>query len=130
MVGAILFSVSIVALGQFGLYYWRATIADTAGQSVSDRVRLAAGIQTISARARDFRAILSVYDMTPDLRGDAAPYRRIRTYYTLVQTIGNLIPPVAKWAESELDMCSRYVAVLVDQHLNRNRECAARVRSI
>jgi hypothetical protein len=73
---------------------------------------------------------LSVYDMTPDLRGHAGPYRRIRTYYTLVQTIGNLIPPVAKWADSELDMCSRYVAVLVDQHLNRNWECAARVRSI
>lgn len=130
MFGAILFSVSIVALGQFGLYYWRATIADTARQSVSDRVRLAAGIQAISARARDFRAILSVYEMTPDLRGDAGRYRRIRTYYKLVQTIGNLIPPVAKWAESELDMCSRYVAVLVDQHLNRNWECAVRVRSI
>jgi len=72
MIAGILFCASMVAFGQFGLYYWRVAIANTAGQQVSDRLRVAAGISTASVGSRDFRAILSVHDMTPDLRGPLA----------------------------------------------------------
>ena len=130
MIAAILFCVSIVAFGQFGLYYWRASIANTANRQVSDRVRVAAGIPAASVTSRDFRAIMTVHDLTPDLRGPGGAHRAIRTYYSIVENIGRLIPPLAGWAEAEMAMCSRYVAVLVDQHLERNMDCAEQMRGI
>jgi hypothetical protein len=130
MIAAILFCISMVALGQFGLYYWRATIANTSMQQVSDRVRIAAGIATPSAGSRDFRAILSVLELTPDLRGSGGAYRAIRAYYAVVGKIGSLIPAVTGWAETEMDMCSRYMAVIAEQHFARNMDCAIKVRGI
>jgi hypothetical protein len=130
MIAAILFCASMVAFGQFGLYYWRVAIANIAGQQVSDRLRVAAGISTASVGSRDFRAILSVHDMTPDLRGSAGTYLAVRAYYSIVETIGRLIPAVTGWAEVEMGMCSRYVAVLVDQHLDHNMACATQMRGI
>lgn len=130
MIAAILFCVSIVAFGQFGVYYWRATIANTATRQVSDRLRVAAGISTASVGSRDFRAILSVHDLTPDLRGASGTYLAVRAYYSIVETLGHVIPWVTGWSEVEMVMCSRYVAVLVDQHLERNMDCATQVRGI
>ena len=91
---------------------------------------MAAGISAASVGSRDFRAILSVHDMTPDLRGSAGTYLAVRAYYSIVETIGRLIPAVTGWAEVEMGMCSRYVAVLVDQHLDHNMACATQVRGI
>jgi hypothetical protein len=130
MIAAILFCVSIVALSQFGLYYWRATIVTISRQQVSDRVRIAAGILTPLARSRDFWAILSVLELTPSPAGKSGTYRTIRAYYLVVEKIGSLIPAVTVWAQAEMDMCSRCVAVLVDQHLDRNLNCAIKLRGI
>ena len=130
MIAAIIFCVSIVALGQFGLYYWRATIANVSGQQVSDRVRIAAGITTYSARSRDFRAILNVLELAPTLQGVRGTCRGVRVYYSIVEKIANLIPAVTEWAQAEMDMCSRYAAVIVDQHLDRNMDCAVKLRGI
>ena len=38
MFAAMLFTISIVALSQFALYYWRAVLAGVASLPVSDRV--------------------------------------------------------------------------------------------
>lgn len=130
MVATIIFCVSMLAFGQFGLYYWRASIANTARRQVSDRVRIAAGISAVSVTSRDFRAILTVHDVTPDLRGSGGAYRTIRAYYSIVEKIGRLIPPLTGWAEAEMAMCSRYAAVLVDQHLERNMHLAAQMRGM
>lgn len=130
MMATILFFVSIIAFGQFGIYYWRASIAATSRAPVSDRVRLAAGISTTSLSSRDFRAILNVHDLTPDLRGPAGKFRAIRAYYLVVETLGRFIPSVTDWAEAEMTMCSRYMAVIVDQHLERNMACAVHMRGM
>jgi hypothetical protein len=130
MIAAILLCVSIVALCQFALYYWRAIIADISGQQISDRVRIAAGISTPSARSRDFRAILNVLELTPTLQGDNGTCRGVRAYYSALEKIENLIPAVTDWAQAEMDMCSRYAAVILDQHLDRNMDCAVKLRGI
>jgi hypothetical protein len=128
MISTILLCVSIVSLGQFGFYYWRTMMISISALPVSDRIRVAAGIAAPAASSRDFRAILSVYDMVPDLRGCSTSLRAIRVYYSVVEKVGRLIPPIAKWSEAETTNCSRYAAVLLDQHLERNLACAAQVR--
>jgi hypothetical protein len=130
MIAAILFMVSVVALFQFALYYWRAIISGVANQPISDRIRTAAGITALQIGARDFRSILSLHDLSPDLRGPNGSFFGVRAYYSIVEKLGRLIPAMASWANAEMLTCSRYVAVLVDQHLERNVVCAAQVRGI
>ena len=130
MIAAILFTVSLAALFQFGLYYWRAMIAGVASQAVSERIRAAAGIAAPKISGQDFRNLIIIKDLTPELRGPAGSFLAIRAYYSVVQTMGSVIPAMANWANAEMTTCSRYVAILMDQHLERNSACAAQIRGI
>jgi hypothetical protein len=119
--------ISIVAFGQFGIYRWRASFAATSRLPISNRVRVAAGISTTSLSPRDFRAILNMHEMTPELGGPKRKFRTLRAYYLAVENLGRFIPSVTVWAESEMTMCSRYLAVVLDQHLDRNMAWAVRM---
>jgi hypothetical protein len=130
MIAAILFTVSTAALIQFGVYYWRAVIAGVASKTVSERIRVAAGLSSAAIGPKDFRSILILNDLSPDLRGPAGSFRAIRTYYVIVEKLGSMIPAMANWSKAEMATCSRYVAVLMDQHLERNMATAAEMRGI
>jgi hypothetical protein len=130
MIAAILFTVSVAALVQFGVYYWRAVIAGVASKTISERIRVAAGLATSTIGGQDFHNILILNDLTPDLQGPAGSFRAIRTYYSLIKTLGNIVPSMANWSSQEMATCARYVAVLMDQHLERNLATAAQMRGI
>jgi hypothetical protein len=130
MIATVLLFVSIVTLAHFGLYYWRAMIISASALPVSDRLRVAARITATEIGSHDFGAILSTYKLVPDLRGSVGSLRAVRTYYAVVEKFGHMIPATAKWAEAEMTTCSRYAAVLVDKHLERNLACAAQVRGM
>ncbi len=130
MIPVVIFAVSVVACAQFGLYYWRATISGIAAQAISDRIRVAAGITHDGIGAQDFRSIVILKDLSPDLRGPNGNFTAVRAYYAVVEKLGSIVPAMANWANSEMATCSRYVAVLMDQHLERNMVCAAQVRGM
>jgi hypothetical protein len=130
MVAVLILVVSMVAFAQFGLYYWRATISGIAAQEISDRIRAAAGISHPTIGAQDFRSILILKDLSPDLRGPSGNFTGVRAYYAVVEKLGKLVPAMANWANAEMTTCTRYVAVLMDQHLQRNIVCAAQVRGM
>lgn len=130
MIALIIFMVSVAAFAQFGLYYWRATISGIAAQAISDRIRAAAGITHAGIGAQDFRNIIILKDLSPDLRGASGGFAVIRTYYSVVEKIGSIIPATASWAETEMATCARYAAVVMDQHMERNMVCAAQVRGL
>lgn len=130
MIDAILFTVSAVVFGKFALHYWRAMISRVAAQGISDRIRRATGITAPEIGARDFRSVLSLYDLTQGLRGPNGGFLIVRAYYSVVETIGSLIPTMSNWANIEKATCSRYVAVLVDQQLQSNMARAAQIRGI
>jgi hypothetical protein len=130
MIAAIIFTVSIVALGQFGLFYWRAMISGVAAQAISDRIRTAAGIKSPGVSAQDFHKILILNDLSPDLRGPGGSFRVVRTYYATVENLGRIVPAMNSWSNAEMSTCSRYLAVLMDQHMERNMACASQMRGI
>jgi hypothetical protein len=130
MIATIIFMVSVVAVAQFGLYYWRATISEVAAQAISDRIRAAAAITHPGIGAQDFRSIIILKDLSPDLRGASRDFAVIRSYYFVVEKIGRIIPAMADWANAEMATCSRYAAVVMDQHMERNMVCAAQVRGM
>ena len=130
MIPAILLTVSTVAFGQFALYYWRAMIFGVAAHEISDRTRIAAGITSTTLGAKDLRSILMLNNVWPVLHGSRNSFRCVRSYYAVMEKLGRMIPAVSSWADGEMATCSRYVAVLMDQQLDRNIACAAQLRGI
>jgi hypothetical protein len=127
MIATLLFCASIITLGQFGFYYWRTRMRSVSALPVSDRVRVPARITTSTVGSHDFQAILGVYDSVPHLGGCTDRFRAIRTYYAVVEKLGRRIPSMAEWSEVEMTSCSRYVAVLVDRHIQHNIASASQM---
>jgi len=133
MYAAMLFAISIVALAQFAAYYWRAMLAGTAAQPVSERVLAAAGVQNGKVTGQDFPALVGLSDVTPDLGARGGSLAPVRIYYAVVDGIaalaGRSLPAVAAWGERELAVCARYAAVHIDRRLQANLKWAASMRS-
>jgi hypothetical protein len=133
MFAAMLFAISIVALGQFALYYWRAILSGVAAQPVSERVLLSACIADGRLSGKHFPALAELHDLTPDLAPSAGGLGFVRAYYQVVRALGLLsgarFPEVATWSDRERATCARYAAVQIDRRLQSNLALAASLRS-
>jgi len=133
MFSAMLLAISIVALSQFALYYWRAVLAGVAAQPVSDRVLVAAHIENGRLMPQHFDTLAGLHDLTPDLNPNRRGLTMVRIYYRFIQVLdailGKSMPAFASWSERERSICTRYAAVLVDRRLQANLDLAASLRS-
>ena len=125
MIATIAFIIILLQLAQLELQYWRAKIAEIATRPISDRVRAAAGISGQVVGAQDFRSILSLHEHAPGLHGPGGNFRAVRSYHKIVEKLARLLQASANWANAEMTICSKYVAVVVDQHLELNITRAA-----
>lgn len=128
MFAAMLLTISIVALSQFALYYWRAVLAGAAALPVSDRVLAAAHVEDGRLLPQHFETLAQLHNLTPNLKPNQSGLGLVRVYYRLVQALG-MLPMLAAWSESERVICARYAAVQVDRRLQTNLELAAAMRS-
>lgn len=128
-----LLAISIVALSQFALYYWRAVLAGVAAQPVSDRVLIAAQVENGRLTQNHFQTLAGLYELTPELHPHRGGMQLVRWYYKLIEgfdaLLGTRIPTFAIWSERERVICARYAAVQVDRRLQANLELAASLRS-
>jgi len=133
MFSAMLLAISIVALSQFALYYWRAVLAGVASQPVSDRVLVAAHIENGRLTPQHFQTLAGLHDLTPDLNPNKSGLGLVRVYYRFIEgldaILGKRISTFAVWSERERTICARYAAVLVDRRLQANLDLAASLRS-
>jgi hypothetical protein len=133
MFSAMLFAISIVALTQFALYYWRAVLAGVAAQPVSERVLEAVHVENGGLTGRDFEKLVGLHDLTPDLNPDRGGLGLVRLYYHVIDGFSALassrIPALASWIEQERTICARYAAVQIDRRLQANMALAASLRS-
>jgi len=133
MFSAMLLAISIVALSQFALFYWRAVLAGVASQPVSDRVLVAAHVENGRLTPQHFQTLAGLHDLTPDLNPKRSGLGLVRVYYRLIEGLdaifGKRIPTFAVWSERERAICARYAAVLVDRRLQANLDLAASLRS-
>jgi len=129
MFAAILLSVSVVALTQFALYYWRAVLAAVAGQRVSEGVLAAARVDNRLVTGEDFETFASLHELTPTLDPRASGLGFVKTYFAIVNKIAAVassrLPGVASWCDAERTVCARYAAVQIDMRLQLNLEMAA-----
>jgi hypothetical protein len=133
MFAAMLFAISIVALSQFALYYWRAVLAGVAAQPVSERVLAAARVENGRLAPEHFETLAELHDLTPDLRPNRGGLGLVRLYYRFVEgldtILGKHVPMLAGWCERERVICARYAAVQVGRRLQANLDLAASLRS-
>jgi hypothetical protein len=130
---AMLLAISIVALSQFALYYWRAVLAGVAAQPVSDRVLAAAQVENGRITQQHFATLAGLLDLTPDLNPDRSGLGPVRLYYRIVESldalVGKRIPTFSAWSDRERILCARYAAVQVDRRLQANLDLVAALRS-
>jgi hypothetical protein len=133
MFAAMLFAISIVALFQFALFYWRAVLAGVAAQPVSDRVLAAASVEDGRLTSQDFEVLAGLHDLTPELCSGGGGLRLVRLYFRFVRNldtlVGSRMPAFATWCERERTICARYAAVRVERRLQVNLALAASLRS-
>jgi hypothetical protein len=133
MFAAMLLAISIVALSQFALYYWRAILAGVAAQPVSDRVLAAANLDAAHMQGQDFEKLAGLHELTPELTPGGGGLSLVRAYYRVVEGLGALsgvrLPAVAEWCERERVICARYAAVQIDRRLQANLALVAALRS-
>lgn len=133
MFSAILFSIAIVALFQFALYYWRAVLTGVASKPISNRILEAANLQEPELSGGDFAKLASLYGLTPELKGSTRGLGFVSAYYHLIGKLGQLFRRVAPsalgWSEREQVLCVRYAAVQVGRRLEANLAQAASIRS-
>jgi hypothetical protein len=128
MFAAMLFTISVVALSQFALYYWRAVLSGVAAQPVSDRVLAVAHVEDGRLLPQHFETFAELHELTPDLKPNQGGLGLVRVYYRLVQGLG-ILPTLTAWSERERVICVRYAAVQVGRRLQTNLELAASLRS-
>jgi hypothetical protein len=133
MFAAMLLAISIVALSQFALYYWRAVLAGVAAQPVSERVMAAANLDAAHMQGQDFEKLAGLHELTPDLQTSSDGLQLVRAYYRVLEGLAKLsgagMPALADWCERERVICARFAAVQIDRRLQTNLAMAAALRS-
>src|SRR5260221_13773655 len=114
MFSVMLLAISVVALTQFALYYWRAVLAGVAAQPVSGRVLAAASVETSSLTGRDFEKLVGLLGLTPDLNPDHGGVGLVPPYYRGFGGFCSLgcspIPALRALSGQEPPTCPRYAA--------------------
>jgi hypothetical protein len=133
MVSIFILAFSGFALVKFGIAQWRAIWITTANQPLSDSLQLTAGIDGAAVTAGDFGTLMHLCnELSPDLKKKSPWLREVSMYYRAVEKLEHAFrvkfPAVSAWAKGEMQICSRYVAVVLDQSLSMSldRQFAAR----
>jgi hypothetical protein len=132
MIAALILVFAMVALGHFAFYYWRALVLTFAAQELSERIQHVSGPG--QPAAENFKALLALQGMCPELEKGTKRIGAVATYYralsALKSVMGRIAPAVSNWADQEMSTCTRYAAVVIDQRLQHNFSYAAQVRSL
>jgi hypothetical protein len=133
MFAAMLLAISIVALCQFALYYWRAVVMGVAAQPLSNSVLEAADVTDRALNGADFEKLAGLYTLTPELKSGKDGLGLVRAYFSVVSKVselfGQMAPALAQWGAQEQALCARYAAVQIDRRMQANLELAAAMRS-
>lgn len=133
MFSAALLAISVAALAQFAVFYWRAIVTSIAAQPVPAEVFAAAQVDTEAVTGANYGSLAQLHRLTPNLSRQSHGLGLVPAYFKLTQAIGALaagrFASLASWAETERALCARYAAVQVGRRLEANLAFAASMRS-
>jgi len=133
MFSAMLFAISLVALAQFGLYYWRAVLTGVASHPISSEILEAVQVSETDLCGADFDRLVSLLSLTPELKGSHGNLGFVPAYFKIIgkaaELFGSISPALLGWSERERVLCTRYAAVQIGLRLEANLAQAAAIRS-
>jgi hypothetical protein len=112
---------------KFGVSQWRAIWITTANQPLSESLQLTAGIDGATVSAGDFGTLIRLCnELSPDLKKKSPWLKEVSVYYRAVEKLEHgfrvKLPAISAWARGEMQICSRYVAVVLDQSLSMSMD--------
>jgi hypothetical protein len=133
MLGVMILALSVAALGQFVVFYYRAVLVSVAAQPLTGHVQQVEGFPSRPLRAEDFPTLVTLQGICPQVGPDARSLRVARVYYSTLAVMKRIIngtfPSLFNWADQEQTLCTQFAAVLIDQRLARTAAAAAQMRS-
>jgi len=131
MIAALIFVISLAAFGQFALFSWRAAFLSVAAKPVTEEIRAALGSQ--DSETESFKSAAEWLKLSPNLCGHDRKIWPVRAYFVAlrgISAIANFVAPsMAGWTQREIGACSRYIAVVAGERMQRNRLCMAQMQS-
>jgi hypothetical protein len=132
MIAALIFVISVAALGQFALFSWRAAFLTVSSREMSLETRAAMGAAAAAVDSGDLAGASKWLELSPNLAGEDRRLWTIKLYYIALRAIGGLsrmMVPASEWSQREMVSCARYAAIVVEERLQRNRLVVAEMRS-
>jgi hypothetical protein len=132
MIAALIFVISVAALGQFAMFSWRAAFLTVASREMSLETRAAMGAAAAAVDSGDLAGASKWLELSPNLAGEDRRLWTIKLYYIALRAIGGLsrmMVPASEWSQREMVSCARYAAIVVEERLQRNRLVVAEMRS-
>jgi hypothetical protein len=124
---------SSLALVKFAVAQWRAIWISAASQPLSEELQRATGINEATVGAQDFGTLVRLCrKLSPGLQNTSPWLRELSVYYRFVAALERAfktsLPSFSAWAQREMHICSRYVAVALGQSLSMqlDRQLAGR----
>ena len=131
MISVFILGFSLFALVRFGVSQWRGLWVSVATQHVSDSLPLSTGMEDSAIGPRDFGTLKGFCDrLSPEFKRSSSWLREVAIYYRVVAGFNKILrlPSLSAWANREMQLCSRYAAVVLDQNLSMHldRQLASR----
>lgn len=133
MLSIFILGFSLFALARFGVAQWRALWVSVAQQPVSDSLQVSTGIEESVIGPRDFATLKGFCDrLSPECKRSSSWLREVSVYYRVVAGLKAIfrLPSLSTWANREMQLCSRYAAVVLDQNLSMHLDRQLAARSI
>ena len=128
MIPVFILGFSLFALAKFGIAQWRLILLSAADYQLSDSLQFSTGINGASIGPRDFGKLKGFCDgLAPEMKKTSSWLKEVSAYYRIM-ALAEKLPSLSKWANREMQLCSRYAAVVLDQNLamNLDRQLAGR----
>lgn len=133
MFAAFILVLSVAALGQFAVFYYRAILVSVAAYPLTGYIQQIQGFPERPLRSEDFDVLLQLQQICPQVGPDARSLKIAQVYYRALsaakRAVNGFLPMMNSWMEREQTLCAQFAAVLLDQRLARTAAEAAEVRS-
>lgn len=128
MIPVFILGFSLFAMAKFGIAQWRLILLSAADYQLSESLQFSTGIDAAAIGPRDFGKFKGFCDgLSPEMKKTSSWLKEVSAYYRIMALVEKL-PSLSSWANREMQLCSRYAAVVLDQNMamNLDRRLAGR----
>jgi hypothetical protein len=129
MIAAAILVFSLALFFQFFVVYVRSLIAAYNEVELSPDAREVTGIEDHIVNGDDFRRMVQLVRICPDLADDGRELSIVSLYYRMVSALRRMMhapaPSFAQWLERERQNCVYFAAVALDRRIAQNRDLFA-----